>query len=175
MAFSAGIPYLGFVKQTYTVFASYVDSGEIYNTYIDALDSKEARAKVCSKASGVIKIVAVVLGKIKWEKDVLDEGILELPRNKQSLLISIVNVSKRNIEVNGKCPKCKTSLKRPGALIETYFSAKEWPGHLDFSGTGFSTERDSLPSLRQSDGAINVVKLRCALCCTAVWNGVSHV
>jgi|HubBroStandDraft_6_1064221.scaffolds.fasta_scaffold430565_2 hypothetical protein len=158
------------LKQWWTVFAVYDENEEPYIKFVQADDKAEARSKALRQADGVILIAGIAPGRVQ-DADVEGlDNVVPIRGKEHAIEVTHVRVTKRKIVVPGHCPKCKTNLRRAGAIIETLLDKRTWLSHLSSNGKDIVGEK---VGSKTSDALVaELVTLDCAQCHHVFWEGL---
>lgn len=159
-------------KQWWTVFAVYEDNEEPYIQFVQADDKKEARSKALRKADGVILVAGIAPGKIADASVDGMDNIVPIRGKEHAIEVAHVHVTKRQIIVPGRCPKCKADLRRTAAIVETLLDSRQWLARLSANGKDVVGERTQGKHARGV--TYEFINLDCAACGHAIWEGL-HV
>lgn len=157
-------------KPWWTVFAVYDDTEEPYIEFVQAGDKKEARSKALRKADGVILIAGIAPGKIQDADAEGLDNVVPIRGKGHAIEVTHVHITKRQIVVPGRCPKCKTDLRRAAAIVETMLDTRKWLGHLSSNGKDVTGERAQ--GKHHPACFYEFVNLECAACGHAIWEGL---
>lgn len=158
-------------KQIWTVFGVYDEDQSPLIEFIEAKDKKDARSKVLRKVEGVILIAGIAPGKITGAGiDDLDD-IVPIRGKQHEIEVTRIRVSRMQCFIPARCSKCKSDMRRAGALHETLFLPRDWAGHLSHDSKHYVHERDYVTSVNTATVFDNVM-LICGNCGYAVWNGL---
>lgn len=159
-------------KSWWTVFAVYEENEEPYVEFVQADDKKEARAKALRKADGVILVAGIAPGKIT-DASVDDmDNIVPIRGKEHAIEVTHVHVTKRQIIVPGRCPKCRADLRKTAAIIESLLDTRQRLAHLSANGKDVVDERAQGKHARVVTHEF--INLECAACGHAIWEGL-HV
>jgi len=157
-------------KPWWTVFAVYADTEEGYVEHVQADDVAGARVKAYREAESVILIAGVVAGKVFSEEEAAAD-VTPLRGRGHAIVVSHVHVTERRVMLPSKCPKCRSDLRKPHAVMQGDLMLRRWTGHLTKTGDSVSAERDQHETSARH-AIVEAAKLRCALCSTDLWNGI---
>jgi hypothetical protein len=157
-------------KQWWTVFAVYDDNEQPYIEFVQADDKKDARSKALRKADGVILIAGIAPGKIQ-DADVEGlDNVVPIRGKDHAIEVAHVRVTKRNMVIPARCPKCKVDLRRAASIVETMLDTRQWMAHLSSNGKDVTGERSQGKHHRAE--TIDLVALHCAQCGHGIWEGL---
>ncbi len=148
----------------------YADTEESYVTHVQADDATGARQKAYRQAESVILIAGVVAGKINTEED-KPTDVTPLRGRGHAIVARRITVVERKIVIPSRCPKCKTDLRKPHAVLQGDLVIRKWSGHLTQRGDELSAEKNQDMHV-MGRSIIDAVKLRCVMCSHDLWNGV---
>jgi hypothetical protein len=159
-------------KQWWTVSAVYDDNEQSYVDHFEASTWQDAWKKALHKADGVIRKSAIFAGKLEAVDFDAADSVVPIRGKAHRIEVVRVNIVTQHVLIPGRCPHCKKDLRRPRALVETYFITHQWLAHLAHDDTALSSERDG--TRQHINEAINAARLTCAACNTHIWDGL-HV
>lgn len=156
-------------KQFWTVFGVYDDNEQPYTTTVEAKTWQDARSKVLRASDAVILIAGIVPGKVTPVDFEGDNDVIPIRGKTHAVEVTEIMVTKRQFALPARCPNCKASLRRAGALVEVNLQYRYWKAHLSHNGRELSHERGG----KSHDGdMLETCAIRCAGCSHMIWDGI---
>lgn len=154
----------------WTLFGVYDDNEKPFIAHVQAPSKQDARSKALRKADGVILIAGIAPGKIEGASvDDLDD-VVPIRGKEHAIEVVHVRCVKKKIVIPGRCPRCRSDLRRASALVESLLDERRWMAHLSWDDKNVSAERDGV---RLPQGTtISRVRIKCAKCDASIWDGL---